>query len=415
MSVFEHSRHRRCRPDWIDWLAVAGLLLALLALTASRLAPLREALCWGLLSSAVLLAAFAVSCRPFSASVMLLAGLTAGMASCSLVDPDRTHAGWDSVVLVLRIMAFLSWLGAVVVQLPRLIQRALLSGFIVFHFVGIASVALSVSPAPWLIQKLHEHVYYRYLNFLYLTNAYRFFSPEFGPATLLWFRIEYESDDGARRFQWVRIPDFDERQVPRRRNGEAVWPPVQYIRRLSLSDGLFYVTGGFTPEEVEARVRAGQRRGIPLHPHMRLAAQFAPLAESAWPKMRAYIRHVARSYPHPERPELGVDFIKVYRGVHFTVEPNAILNGWEPSDPSRIAAFFLGSFDEDGNDIPYVERSLEGVLVPGRDPFRFWVIPILRRDSSGNVIDLSHRRVSGKRYDIHDYTLGHGELRVDRP
>lgn len=415
MKFFEHIMRLGGRFGWMEWVAVSGLLLAVAALIASRLAPSPEPLCWSLLAPGVLLAAGAVSGSPSSTSVLLVAGLTAGVASCSLVDPGRVHAGWDSVVLVLRMLAVLAWLGAVLIQFPRSIQRAFLSGFIVFHFVGIISAALSVPPSPWLIQKLYEHVYHRYLSFLHLTNAYRFYSPEFGPATLLWFRIEYESDDGLRRSRWVRIPDFDEQQVPRRPNGEAVWPPVQYTRRLSLSDGLYYETGGFTPELVEARVRAGQRRGIPLHPHMRLTAQFAPLTESAWPKMREYIRHVARSSSHPERPDLGIDSIKVYRGIHFTMEPSGILNGWEPSDPSLIAAFFLGAFDEHGNDVPYVERSPEGMLIRGRDPFRFWVIPILKRDRSGKIIDSSQKRIPGERYEIHDYTLGHGELMVDRP
>jgi hypothetical protein len=415
MDTPDHRITPALRFGWPEGAVILGLLLACAACAASRLAPAWESMPWVALLAGVFLAALGTNGRPSSAAVLIAAGLTAFVASCAVVDPRHAHAGWDSVILVLRILALLAWVAGLLVCASRPIQQVAVSAIILFHFGGIVCAALSAPPSPWIVWALQERVYHHYLHFLHLTNAYRFYAPEFGSSTLLWFRIEYAGDDERRRSRWVRVPDFDGNQVPRQPDGGPLWPPIRYVRRLSLSDGLYYTSGQFTPDQVAARVRAGQQRGIPLHPDMALPAQYAPLVDWAWPTLREYVRHVARTYRHPDRPELPVASIKVYRCLHFVMDPKGILNGWDASDPTRIAAYYLGAFDEDGRDIPYFQRTVEGTLVAARDPFRFWAIPILRRDESGVIVDPSRPRVPGARYDIHDYTVGHGELEVYRP
>ena len=63
-----------------------------------------------------------------------------------------------------------------------------------------------------------------YLQFMYLVNAYRFYSPEPGPASLLWYYVVYE--DGEIRE--VKVPNREEHMLD----------PLgqEYTRRLSISE-----------------------------------------------------------------------------------------------------------------------------------------------------------------------------------
>src|SRR5438045_224861 len=84
---------------------------------------------------------------------------------------------------------------AVLVLLPRPARRVVLSLLLLVHFAGILTAVTAVDPqggsAPWVSRQLFARVYRPYLGFMYLSNAYHFYSPNPGPPTLLWFRIQY--------------------------------------------------------------------------------------------------------------------------------------------------------------------------------------------------------------------------------
>src|SRR5262249_41860545 len=103
--------------------------------------------------------------------------------------------------------------GSVLVLLPSLYRRVALSLWIVYHFGGMLTAVTSVDPAPnqapWVSRQLSAWLYQPYLSFLYLGNAYHFYSPDPGPPTLLWFRIRYADGQCTE----VKIPDREQSPV----------------------------------------------------------------------------------------------------------------------------------------------------------------------------------------------------------
>src|SRR5207244_2073818 len=121
-------------------------------------------------------------------------GLLIGSLACFLASEAFHEIPWDSAALLFRVGTVLAAVGALVVLLPPFGRKIIASLFILFHFGGILTAVTSVSPAPWLSTQIWTTVYRPYLFFLWMNNAYHFYSPEPGPANLMWFCIEYESD-----------------------------------------------------------------------------------------------------------------------------------------------------------------------------------------------------------------------------
>src|SRR5262249_31092804 len=72
--------------------------------------------------------------------------------------------------------------------------------------------------------QLWTYVYRPYLQFLYMTNAYHFYSPDPGPPNHLWFSVTYE--DGS--WEWVKYPNRKTSSVG-----------MQYQRHLALPEHSF--------------------------------------------------------------------------------------------------------------------------------------------------------------------------------
>src|SRR5262249_16731598 len=119
---------------------------------------------------------------------------------------------------------------AMILLLPVALRRLAVSLLILLHFSGILAATTNVPPPganpPWLTMQLWTRFFRPYLNFVYLNNAYHFYSPEPGPATLIFARIEYE--DGSSF--WEKIPN----------RKEHVKDPllIEYYRRLSLVEAV---------------------------------------------------------------------------------------------------------------------------------------------------------------------------------
>src|SRR5689334_2808836 len=117
---------------------------------------------------------------------------------------------WDTFRMVLGAFVGIGLAGAVLVLLPQLARRVVILVLVVFHFGGILTAVFSVAPPSgvnnWLAGALWTNVYRPYLQFMYLNNAYHFYSPEPGPATQLWFRVSYDpaSKVPPRWFQFPR-------------------------------------------------------------------------------------------------------------------------------------------------------------------------------------------------------------------
>jgi hypothetical protein len=298
------------------------------------------------------------------------------------------------------------------VVLPRPARRAVVSVFIVLHFGGMATAALSAPPTPWLASQLWSRFYRPYLEFMYLNNAYHFYSPEPGPPSLLWFCVEYV-DGGGRHFtHWKKVPDIDE-------YGRHSYPlGLVYQRRLSLSqftepsDRSAYTLPG--PDGVPRllRIQARRRmyappdpgdtppvpvvgprplppemlgkedpvlpeqvpaeRKVPFHPEIPRENQFQPPTVFAKKLAESYARYTT-ALPHPEHPDWRAVKVKIYRVVHVIPPAKHIGEGADPCSPVYYLPYYLGEYDRDGK----LTREAEN------DPLLYWLVPALPEPRPG--------------------------------
>jgi hypothetical protein len=352
-----------------------------------------------------LAAGVAVAIRPRSAAVLGTAALTALLASVAVLPKvgarDEAYFQWDSAVTLFRVAAAVAAVAAILVVSPRPVRRAVVSFLIVFHFGGILTAVTSTSPQPWLSGQIWTYVYRPYLYFMYLNNAYHFYSPEPGPASLLWFRVEYQKDqDGNKHWRWIKVPDLDE-------NGNAVpWrPKVEYTRRLSLAESTNQQVTN-VPELVLNQFvyrRNARKDDIPFHPEIPIVAQFRPPNTFSQHWIAAYARHVAHFYPHPDgHPDLGAEGVKVYRVLHRLPNADDCARETDFYDETTYWPYYQGEFDKEGNLklFPQIDRNGEpqrgpdGQPILDTDPLLYWLIPIARFPKRARAIDQFPFRVS---------------------
>ena len=136
------------------------------------------------------------------ASALLVAAADAAV----LVSYLATDEAWDSLRLALVVLWVVGLLTVPLLLLPSFGRRIAVSVLVVLHFGGIltavTSVGLSNGTAPWVPITLWSRVYRPYLSFMYLNNAYHFYSPEPGPPTLVWFLVEF---DGKAPPRWLKL------------------------------------------------------------------------------------------------------------------------------------------------------------------------------------------------------------------
>ena len=81
-----------------------------------------------------------------------------------------------------------------IVALQPTVRYVLILCGALYHFSSILVSTTSPDPTPWLVNQLGQRVYSSYQQFAYLRNAYHFYSPEPGPASLLFTLVTYEYD-----------------------------------------------------------------------------------------------------------------------------------------------------------------------------------------------------------------------------
>ncbi len=342
------------------WLATLGVVLTALAWTAAKTGD--QSLPALMVAAGLLAAAGSAALRPASWLVLASAAVSAGLAAEAL-DPSS-----DSLRMALRVVSVVAAAGAILVQLPKSIARFAISLFVLFHFggilVAITSITLPSTPAPWLSNQLWFRVYRPYLQFMYLNNAYHFYAPEPGPATILWACVRYT--DG--RSEWVETPD------PRAIDKDPL--RLEYFRRLAM------VQTANTPvylpqipvEVVQARLWAGQRIGLPspeqIKRYLPTASQYLVLTDNCQKILESFARHLASDTPSG-KPGVRVASVCLYMAVHSIGSAKDFADAADPGDPVSYLPYFQGEFDSDGT------------LVNPHDPLLHWLIPILR-ESAGN-------------------------------
>jgi hypothetical protein len=314
------------------------------------------------------------------------AGVVAFAALVPLVAFEAMDPAWDSARLVLGVLTGVAIAGAVLILLPSAPRRAVLSLLVLVHFGGILTAVTSVPPPngepPWLVMQAWSRFYRHYLMFMYLNNAYHFYSPDPGPPTLLWFYVEYDHGEG----RWVKIPSRDQFSTRQ-----------EYQRRLALTESTNQVLPQLPqiPDPIsEQRLSAGRKYDIPPHPFLAANVQFRPAIPYSQHMNASYARYVARHYPSTDDPQAEVTGVKVYRVVHTMLTPQQFNDGLRPNDATLNWVFYQGDFDPDGK------------LKDPKDPFLYWMIPVYRVAKQGRVSSTDPND-----YVLFDYVGKHAQIK----
>jgi hypothetical protein len=326
-----------------------------------------------LLAVGLLTGALAITVRWPTPKLMLTAALLPLLAAHA-VDPL-----WDSVRLVFYVGAVVALVGAGLLALSPQLQRLALSLLVLLHFGGIAAVTLSHPPPDteplWIASQLEARFYRPYLEFVYMTTSYHFYSPEAAPETLLWAQLTYA--DGERT--WVHLPDPDSRGSLTDLRMLQLMPIVRLDPSADLSE-----------EMLVARRRACTQFDPPMpEPGDDLAQEYQPPTPEGKALLASIVRHLARTNPHPSDPEQAVTGVKVYCVVHRLLTQNEFVAGMEADDPTTYLAYYQGDFTPDGELNPSCSTRvhLAGREVEVRqDPLLYWLIPTVYNDD-GSITD----------------------------
>lgn len=346
-----------------------------------------------LLFVSLVLAGFGVLKRPASVPVLLSGSAVAFLAWLSMTPSALFQSSvpwfgfaWDSFRVLVFVLTLVGITATVLVALPTGVRRVAVSGLVVFHFLAMLSAVFSVPPAPMLATNYWAYVARPYLEFIYLNNAYHFYSPDPGPPNLLWFRLEYA--DGS--YRWHKLP-----------NKEDYPTLVNYQRRLSMTESV-HQSKTSEPHVMLERQRRREAVGHrwPAHPTIPLAAQFREPNAYSRRMIQNYIRWVARNDPY--QAEAG-DVVKVrlYRVIHSIAEASQLVHGIHPLDLSMYLPYYQGEYLPDGT------------LYNPQDPLLYWLIPIVRKDdhlpwapsSSESLTTIP--TAEGRTYQVYDFLKLH--------
>jgi hypothetical protein len=362
-------------------LLLAGLGAVVLALLLQSWAPLSVLL----VVTAILLALGGIGIRLRLSSEDVeerfkTAGAIALAAFIALLGSFAMDKDWDTATLLLGVFVGVGIAAALLVLLPRLLRRLTLSVLVVIHFGGMVTSFASVPPpggqsSAWMANMAWTLFYRPYLHFIYMTNAYHFYSPEPGAPSLLWFYIEYEGG----KTRWVEIPNNQE--SPTR---------MALQRRLALTESTNQLNTGPFPYYQERLIRrnaAGLTFSPPL-PDLRnpIYSGNEYREPTLWARhhIASYARYVAKHFPCEENPSLPVKSVKVYRYLHGMLPPNRLAAGADPYDPTMYLPYYQGEFDKDGNHLDGPKYDKDDNMIDPGSPFLYWLIPIDREPVPGN-------------------------------
>lgn len=329
-------------------------------------------------------------------------------------------SSWDSICALLLVMLFVGTIGVCLILFSTAIRKVLLSLFVLLHFTGILTAVTAVpagSQVPWLPTQIWTHFYRPYLSFIYLNNAYHFYSPEPGPPTLVWFRIEYSAiEDGEEKIytQWVRLAerkDCATRLQYQRLLAltESVNKPQQasYAKISALATRRDHIEHAAARGRPPEWWRTDERpKGIELYPGLDPSAQYSEPNEMSRLYLSSYVNHVAKHYPYEDNPKAKVKAIQVYKLIHNIALPSQISRGYDPLDPAMYKVYFFGRYTPDGTLIAprmtpedeqthpqmkylvYQDQNGTGQLVQRREPIQdlylYWLLPVYREPKVRN-------------------------------
>ncbi len=404
-------------PHWSDGprLLVAGLGM-ILAGSAASMRP-RDWLSWLPLGVCGVLCYGAGTHPPEHMSWMILKPIRSWYAAV----PNS----WDSFQLLGGVIGAVAFAAAGFTRMPMRILLPAIFALMTFYFSGILASILSPPPTPFLVDEYWRRVTRFHSQFLYINNAYHFYSPEPGPPSELWVCLKYAPDpaaaeDGAtgvapKDTDWVVIP---------RRNRDTMDPMrLSFYRRIALAEQVAQMQQGYNttfPEELQkANVRRlSDLRRIPKGNVPDAQQYIQPTDAVIRQTLPSFANHFAKRYGRPGRE---VASVKIYRVMHevLSVErfrtmplppaapprPSPLAWGAEapakppgtyqpsPYHPTLYFAYYQGEYDLHGN------------LLDATDPELYWLVPVeLRANSEGG-----HRLITAAEFDRYfiDYVSIH--------
>lgn len=314
-------------------------------------------------------------------------------AAAALVGIAGIPAHWDSFRLLFAVLAGIAVFRLVVVAAPPPWRVRLVSAYMVFHFLGIFSATTAPPPTPWLVDQVYHRVYNQYLQFIYMRNAYHFYSPEPGPASLLACLVKTEVGTETTADGRVR-KKYDTRWVVLPKRPADVRDPLglTYFRRLSVTENVSRGSPDFNAtsfEKTDVRARRyrltlpGSDPYFPLHPTLPDYLQYRlPNPEVARYALPSYAQYLILE--HTPTPEAAAKTtLRVYRLEHQTVGVEAFIGvgtpGGRPTDPyhpTTYRPYFLGEFRLTSED-PANPRKPRVELVDPQADMLYWLIPVL--------------------------------------
>lgn len=363
-------------PSIIVFRAMIGVAIAgagaLLQLASFSVATTAIAMTLGVIG--VIVAATAVVKQPSDSKILGLAALSALAAVFS------AKSDWGSVRMMLSVLAAVGGVAAVLFLFSRTTRQIVVSALVIFHFCGIISAITSPPSTPWLTTQTWVRLFRPHLEFCYTNNAYQFYSPEPGPANVLWFCIEGDNN----QHRWIKTPSVNE-----------VYDPlgVEYYRRLSITERANsneQLLVGPSPEVLLRRREVID--AFPMHPEAMPAMQYRMPDENSRQFLASYVRHVANKHA-AEMPDFGFKGVKVYLTQHRLLSQKQYAEGEDPYDKSSYLPFFVGEFDAQGN------------LMNPFDPMLYWIVPILRTPK----YDPATGAAIPKQYDYKNFVTIHAQ------
>lgn len=313
----------------------------------------------------------ALSMRPDLSAAWAL-----GCAGAALAVPGLP-AHWDSYRMFFTVAAGVAGASAAVRAAPRRFRLPAVTAVLLFHFFGIFLATTTPTPTPWVTEQIYTRAYNPYLQFLYLRNAYHFYSPEPGPASLLVFLLKTEigTDDKGQKVyatKWVAMPT---------RPGDVRDPlGVTYYRRLSITEQTARLSPGLAATSRAERDELNKLRNehLAIPPAPDDFSQFRmPQHEIVRYVIPSYASHVVLQHTK-DKDEAARTTVKMYRIEHAVMPVEAFTNAFkapnqttDPYHPTTYRPYFLGEFDA------------RGTLLNPEEPMLYWLVPVLPRPGVG--------------------------------
>ena len=344
-------------------LVATAVLLGLIALGFDRI-PALDAARVALVFSGVVFAGSAISMRP-----ELWWSWAIG-AGASLLGVFGLPQYWDSFQLFFSVAAGAAAFGAALCLVSATWRYTIASFLILFHFTGIFMATTSPPVSPWLTDQLFRRIFNPYLQFVYLRNAYHFYSPEPGPASVLAYFLKTETgtdSSGEKRYktQWVVLPT---------RPADIRDPMgLGYYRLLALNEQLARGSHSLAApndefEKTEMWYRRTAKAGIiPYHPAEPQLVQYKlPSPDVMRFLLPSYTQHVILENT-PDAETAARTTVMVYRLEHRNLPANQMGAGQSPYHPGTYRPYFLGEFDAWGH------------LVNPQAAMLYWMVPVVPR------------------------------------